>query len=101
VVHVPIDHGTAGPVRPTAGSEPAVDDTQLVLVVADAELDICGRPLGRAHEVRLDAEQLGVPVPGGGDVLGEEADGGKPSQHWRFLISSLTATILRLKVLIN
>src|SRR5262252_2861362 len=79
--HVPVDHRAPGLVRPALCNEPAVDDAQLVLVVADAELDIRRRTFDRAHEVRLDAEQLGVPALGGRDVVGEEVDGGKSSQH--------------------
>ena len=52
-----------------------------MLVVADAELDIYGRPACLTNEVRLDAEQFGIPGPGRGDVVGEEIDGGKSSQH--------------------
>jgi hypothetical protein len=43
--------------------ESPVDDAQLVLVVADAELDVA-RPTtgGLAGEVRFDAQQIGVPA---------------------------------------
>jgi hypothetical protein len=100
VVHVPVDHRAPGLVRPTAGREPAVDDAELVLVVPDAELDVNGRLLDRAHEVRLDSEELGVPVPGGRDVVGEEADGGESSEHCPVLPwSGPITTILRLKVI--
>src|SRR4030088_2321298 len=53
IVHVPVDHRAAGLVRPALYSESAVDDAELVLEVADTELDIRGRSLDRAHEVRL------------------------------------------------
>jgi hypothetical protein len=87
--------------RSTLARTPAVDDAELVLVVTDAELNIRGRSPVRAHEVRIDAEQLGVPVLGGRDVVGEEADGGESSQHLCFLPWSVTATILWPKVLAN
>ena len=35
VVHVPVDHRAAGPPRGAGGGETAVDDAELVLVVAD------------------------------------------------------------------
>ena len=63
VVDVPVHHRAAG--RLAVRGEPAVDDAELVLVVADAELDVGGRPVDLPDEVRLDAEQLGVPVRGG------------------------------------
>jgi hypothetical protein len=85
IVDVPVDDRAGGPVRPAVPGEPAVDDAQLVLVVADAELDVHGRPPDRANEVRLDAEQFGVPAPGSHDVVGEETDGGQSAQHRRFL----------------
>ena len=43
-------------IRPPVGRESAVDDAELVLVVADAELDVRGRPLDLAREVRVKAE---------------------------------------------
>src|SRR2546426_10665113 len=61
IVDVPVDYRAPGLVRPAVCSEPAVDDAELVLVGADAELDIRGHPLDRADEVRLDAEEVRVP----------------------------------------
>src|SRR5690606_7273289 len=82
VVDVPVHDRTAGARGVPGRCVAAVDDPDLVPVVADAELDVRGRRRGgRVGEVRLDAEQLGVPVAGGGDVVGEEVQGGEAAEH--------------------
>jgi hypothetical protein len=62
-------------------SEPAVDQAELVLVVADPELHVGEVAFDLAREVRLGAQDLGVPVTGGCDVVGEEVHGRQPAQH--------------------
>src|SRR5919204_5357230 len=89
VVDVPVHDRPARVAGGALGRVAAVGDAQLVLVVADAELDVGGWALLRADEVRLDAQQLGVPVLGRLHVGGPVADGGEPSQH-RVLPSSIS-----------
>ena len=64
-----------GPDDAPCGRVAAVDDPDLVGVVPDPELDV-GRRLrpGGVGEVRLDTEQLGVPVAGGAEVVGEQVE---------------------------
>ena len=71
VVHVPVGHRATGLVWPGVRGEAAVHDAQLVLVVADSELDVRGLAIDFAHEVGLRAEQLGVPGDRGRHVIGE------------------------------
>jgi hypothetical protein len=59
-----------------AGDVLAVDDAELALVVADPELDVA-----RSLEVRLHAEELGVPRPGRRVIGGEEVDRAQPAQR--------------------
>src|SRR5690606_26993886 len=61
--------------------EAAVDETEFVLEVADAELDVGGRPLDFTDEVGVDAEQFGVPADGGAEIVDDEVGGGESSQH--------------------
>ena len=84
VVDVPVGDCTAGrsmTIFVMVWFIPAVDDAQLVLVVAYSELDVRRILLIRPLEVRVNAEQVGVPVTGGDEVVGEEVDGGESSQH--------------------
>ena len=53
-----------------------VDDSELVLVVADAELDVAGH-----LKVRLDTQQLAVPLACRLQIGGEITDRGESSQH--------------------
>jgi hypothetical protein len=94
--------GAEGRVGLVGGGVAAVDEAELDLVVADPELDVAqphgGVALGAAvhaersrsaglalvgAEVRLDAQQLGVPPRGRVQVLGGEADCAHPSEHDR------------------
>ena len=108
VVDVPVHEraGRAGLLVGGAGADVAevgaVEDAQLVLVVADPELDVGGGVVDLADEVGLDAEQLGVSAPGRREVVGEEGDGGEASQHDRSFLQApvgATRTILLAKVL--
>ena len=56
VVHMPVDESAAGLAWPAGRREPAVEDAELVLVVADAELGVGEPSFDRAGEVRLGAE---------------------------------------------
>jgi hypothetical protein len=56
-----------------------VDDAELVLVVAEAKLDVGGVFGIRAFEVGGDAKQLGVPRPRLLEIIRPKADGGEPS----------------------
>jgi hypothetical protein len=55
VVHMPVDDRPAVPARMARRREPAVEYAELVLVIAEAELDVGRRSPGRASEVRLRA----------------------------------------------
>jgi hypothetical protein len=44
------------------GREPAVDESELVLEVADRELDVRRRSVDLPDEIRLDTEQFGVRI---------------------------------------
>ena len=60
----------------------AIAVTPTILIVTDPELDVrrlCRRR--REGEVGLDAQQLGVPVPSCGEIVGVEADGGESAKH--------------------
>jgi hypothetical protein len=70
---VPVDDHAARFGGELGRGEAPVDDAQLMLVVADAELDITGpAPGGFAGEVRLGTQQLGVPARRRRQVLGPE-----------------------------
>jgi hypothetical protein len=72
------------PARITRGTRwaiPTVDQTKLILVRPDSELDIGGRPTLRALEVRLDLKDPRVPVPSCLDVIGPVVDRGESAQH--------------------
>ena len=58
------------------------ENSELVRVVADPELDVGRRTFERTDEVRLDAEDLGIPVFCGRDVVGEKVGCGESSQHF-------------------
>jgi hypothetical protein len=73
---VPQQYGAARTGLHRGGCVAAVDDAELVLVVADSELDIGGVFLIGPLEVRLDAEQLRVPVARRGHVVGPEVHRG-------------------------
>jgi hypothetical protein len=76
IVNVPVHDGTTRAARRTVGRVAAIDQAQLVLVVAEAKLEISRLRLvvawvsGRddptvefgAFEVRVDAQQLSVPL---------------------------------------
>ena len=59
----------------------AIEDAEFVAVVADPELDVGERSAELLAEVRLDAEDGGVPVRRGGDVVGRVGDGGESAKH--------------------
>lgn len=81
VVDMPVGDLTGRTVGRTVRREAAVDDAQLVLIVADPELDVLGRPLLRAGEIWLDPENVRVPGCRLRHVLGEVADRRETSQH--------------------
>ena len=84
VVDVPVHDRAAGLARRAGRRVAAVDDAELVGRVADPELDV-RRDAVRAGpgEVRLDAEELGVPGGGGRHVVGPEVEGGESTQAHR------------------
>src|SRR5690606_27270658 len=92
VVDVPVEHGAAGAAGRCRRAEPAVDEPQLVLVVADPELHV-GQLSVRAGalEVRGGVEQLGVPLLGRLEVVGPEVDGGESAKHGVFSIGFRSA----------
>jgi hypothetical protein len=89
VVDVPAHDHLSWTARRALGHESPVDAAQLVLVVTDADLDMGRRALLRPDEVRLDAEQVRVPVLGRLQIVGPVADGGEPSQHLVLSISEV------------
>ena len=98
VVQVPIHDGTAGCGRRTGGCVAAIDDANLVLVIAGVKLDV-GRRSGcwRADEVRLDAQQLGVPIRRRVEIRGPEADRSQSSPARRF-VRRLTPLALQVRI---
>jgi hypothetical protein len=92
---VPVHDGTTRAARRTFGRVAAIDQAQLVLVVAEAKLDISRLRLivagvsGRhdptvelgAFEVRVDAQQLSVPLLCRLKIVRPVVDGGESSQH--------------------
>jgi hypothetical protein len=95
IVNVPVHDGTTRAARRTFGRVAAIDQAQLVLVVAEAKLDISRpRPVvpgvsGRddptvelgAFEVRVDAQQLSVPLLCRLKIVRPIVNGGESSQH--------------------
>lgn len=71
IVDVPEQDRAAGSGLHPFGRIASVDDAELVFCVADAELDVGGRLLVRHLEIRLDAEQLSIPVARCDHVVGE------------------------------
>ena len=81
VVDAPVHDRAAGPGRRAGRRVPAVDDAQLGLVVADAELGVGRAPVGaRAHEVRLEPEEVRVPGGGRRHVVRPDVQCGESSQ---------------------
>jgi hypothetical protein len=74
VVDGPVGHGSAGVVGTTARREAPVDDAELVLIVAQPELDVGQPAVDGPLEVRLDPEQLAIPAAGGIEIIGEVGD---------------------------
>jgi hypothetical protein len=71
-----------GPGRRAGKRPPAVGEPQFVRVAADAELGVGGPSAGSwPREVRLDAEQLGVPPLRRIEVIGRVVDRGESRQH--------------------
>jgi hypothetical protein len=77
---MPVDDGAARlrgrPICPEVGQVAAVEDPELVLVVADAELDVF-----LALEVGFDPQQVAVPAFRGLQIAGLVGNGGKPAQR--------------------
>src|SRR5262245_53246330 len=70
VIDMPVDDHPAWSGRQLGRGEPPLDDAELVLVVADPELDVTRpAPGGLAGEVRLDTQQLGIPARSRSRVL--------------------------------
>ena len=76
VVDVPVQDGAARACRRCFGLVAAVNQAQLVLVVADTKLVV-----PRAFELRFDAQQFGVPFLCGLKIVSPIADEGESSQH--------------------
>src|SRR6266536_477114 len=76
IVDVPVHDRTGRAGRRRVGRVAAIDQAQLVLVVAEAKLGI-----SRALEVSLDAQQLGVPLLRRHEISRPKTDGGESSQH--------------------
>src|SRR6266508_76140 len=83
VVDVPVHDGAARLGRGAGRCVAAVDDAQLGLVVADAELGVGQASVGaRAPEVGLHTQELRVPRYGRRHVVGPEADRADSSQAY-------------------
>src|SRR6266516_2303298 len=81
VVDVPVDDRAGGAVAYLVRRVLGVDDPQFALEVAEPELDVRRLLEARYDVVRLDPQQLRVPLPRRLHVRGVEADGGESSHH--------------------
>jgi hypothetical protein len=89
-----VDDRTTGRSGRAGRGVAAVDEADLILVVADAELDVRGRCRGgRESVVGLGAEEFGVPVAGGGEVVGIEVQGGESTKHHSLPRQVLSVTV--------
>jgi hypothetical protein len=81
VVDMPMHDCATRTTRGTRWAKPTVNQTKLVLVRPYPELDIGGRPILGALEVRLEVKDPRIPVSSFLDVISPVVDRGESAQH--------------------